>query len=393
MGSFIYYSKLISGDKYVHMYLNNNITTSPKNYCRIYSIYNALLAEDSIGLLKYDKIQIIDSSICTYQASLSLTNNIQLKYTKYNLKLDTLANSIKQTSISIANNSNLFQINNLIYDPAKKSTILQGQFLGIPNNPLIIGQELDNYFLIIDSSDNLLNSCYFNNFDSSSYSFSTTSTKIVVKDNNVFTISDVKIDDGIYKKILITKFSNSTKEISKQIDYPLGLTGNNTFTLNFLNYFDKTISIIDLKNNLILYHVYDINLQITKTWIDSLDVQSSDIRAKSVELINNELYVFGIGKSYGRNDLDLFIKKVNLASTFLNNNSNYKVRIYPNPFSDLLYIEGMEINEIEVYDVYGKFIQKTINANTIQISNLPSGIYFVHLTENNQRSIFKVVKN
>ena len=65
-----------------------------------------------------------------------------------------------------------------------------------------------------------------------------------------------------------------------------------------------------------------------------------------------------------------------------------QVMIYPNPFSDVLYLEGNE--NIEVRDVLGKIIYYAEDINRIQTSDWDSGVYFIYLK--NKKQTLKVVK-
>jgi hypothetical protein len=64
------------------------------------------------------------------------------------------------------------------------------------------------------------------------------------------------------------------------------------------------------------------------------------------------------------------------------------VKIYPNPFSDVLYLEEKE--KIEVRDVLGKTIYSSTSENRIQTSYWDSGVYFISLK--NKKQILKVIK-
>ena len=60
------------------------------------------------------------------------------------------------------------------------------------------------------------------------------------------------------------------------------------------------------------------------------------------------------------------------------------IRLYPNPANDVLNIalQGTEVNEAVVIDIYGKTVARTTVAegsNTLNISVLPAGMYFVQL--------------
>ena len=73
--------------------------------------------------------------------------------------------------------------------------------------------------------------------------------------------------------------------------------------------------------------------------------------------------------------------------------------IYPNPVNDKLYIETeSEIEEVVVYDVYGR-VQNLSNSATQQLSNsidvtdLNSGVYFVKVVTENGEAVKRIIKN
>ena len=70
-------------------------------------------------------------------------------------------------------------------------------------------------------------------------------------------------------------------------------------------------------------------------------------------------------------------------------------RIYPNPANDKLYIEtGVEIEEVVVYDIYGRQ-QSTDNGqqpSCIDVSGLNSGVYFVKVVTDNGEVVKCFVK-
>jgi hypothetical protein len=73
--------------------------------------------------------------------------------------------------------------------------------------------------------------------------------------------------------------------------------------------------------------------------------------------------------------------------------------IYPNPVDDRLYIATeSEIEEVVVYDVYGR-IQKLRNSetqklrNSLDVTNLNSGVYFVKIKTENGEVVKRFVKN
>lgn len=70
--------------------------------------------------------------------------------------------------------------------------------------------------------------------------------------------------------------------------------------------------------------------------------------------------------------------------------------IYPNPASDRLFIETEnEINEVVVYDVYGRIQQTMVNDQqslSIDVSNLSNGVYFVKIKSENNEVVKRFIK-
>ena len=61
--------------------------------------------------------------------------------------------------------------------------------------------------------------------------------------------------------------------------------------------------------------------------------------------------------------------------------SNSNINIYPNPTNGLLNINTNEnINSISIYNIIGKQVLNTIDKETINISSLEDGIYFIDIT-------------
>ena len=86
---------------------------------------------------------------------------------------------------------------------------------------------------------------------------------------------------------------------------------------------------------------------------------------------------------------------LNLDATSITE-ENITFDIYPNPVNDILYIETQTLT-VEIYDVYGR-IQKLRNSetqklrNSIDVSNLKSGVYFVKVSTENGEAVQRFVK-
>lgn len=90
-------------------------------------------------------------------------------------------------------------------------------------------------------------------------------------------------------------------------------------------------------------------------------------------------------------------KAVKMAYAGISENSaqnNYL--IYPNPAADLVYIFSkaeMKQLTINIYNTLGALVSsQTINKNTLDVSRLQSGIYFIEINDEKNRNVVKLVK-
>ena len=74
------------------------------------------------------------------------------------------------------------------------------------------------------------------------------------------------------------------------------------------------------------------------------------------------------------------------------------ITLYPNPTNDILNIQnnsGEIISEVSIYSINGSLIDKSNSNNSIEsisVSNLQGGIYFLKITINNQVETYKFIK-
>lgn len=75
---------------------------------------------------------------------------------------------------------------------------------------------------------------------------------------------------------------------------------------------------------------------------------------------------------------------VALVTDAIDNSLANEIKAYPNPASTSLIVEGLPVNtEITIFNIQGKMIRHTItgfNQTTIDVSNLPSGMYCIKTT-------------
>ncbi|MDA3879732.1 MAG: S8 family peptidase [Prolixibacteraceae bacterium] len=98
---------------------------------------------------------------------------------------------------------------------------------------------------------------------------------------------------------------------------------------------------------------------------------------------------------YGIPDFSTLIQTDN--SSFLNMNNNFSA-VYPNPFSSFIKFNDENISHITLYNSNGNTVFSTsVNAGQTKISspvlfNLPKGMYFAILKNQNKQSITKLIK-
>ena len=79
----------------------------------------------------------------------------------------------------------------------------------------------------------------------------------------------------------------------------------------------------------------------------------------------------------------------------INELNSESLKFYPNPASEHLIFENPTFDEVTVFSLDGKLIaEKQLIANSINISNLDSGIYLISVNgKNNEKITKRFVKN
>lgn len=111
---------------------------------------------------------------------------------------------------------------------------------------------------------------------------------------------------------------------------------------------------------------------------------------RSLYKYNDKLFFFACTDSFGCEPCLL-----SFDPTSIKDNLSIKVKIYPNPTSKIISIESENIHilKAKLLNFEGRFIQKEYNNNQIDVSDLPSGVYFLELQvgESNQKIVKRVV--
>ena len=91
----------------------------------------------------------------------------------------------------------------------------------------------------------------------------------------------------------------------------------------------------------------------------------------------------------------IIVTQASGTSTSINESSKYRFRLYPNPCSDILYVEGVtQTAELIITDLKGNQISKEELANkqAISVSFLPKGNYLATITNNGISETYIFIK-
>ena len=82
------------------------------------------------------------------------------------------------------------------------------------------------------------------------------------------------------------------------------------------------------------------------------------------------------------------------ASAGVGDQNQLDISIYPNPTSDMVYVEGNYTQlKVIIYNVLGKEILNKSITNSFDISHLDNGVYILQLSDGVKLSTRKIIKN
>lgn len=99
-------------------------------------------------------------------------------------------------------------------------------------------------------------------------------------------------------------------------------------------------------------------------------------------------------------DWSLHYSRIDGLSSVINSNLNSSISVFPNPTSGVLNIvtiaKGNAPQSYTLKSAQGAIMQQELllaNQSTINISNIPSGVYILELMVGNEKHFRKIVKN
>ena len=88
-------------------------------------------------------------------------------------------------------------------------------------------------------------------------------------------------------------------------------------------------------------------------------------------------------------------RTVNVESSLsIEDNTSYKLKVYPNPVDDKLIIQGLQKEtKVSIYTILGKLVLSKMTSSEIEVTNLKKGIYIIKIVAEQKETIQKFIKN
>jgi len=159
---------------------------------------------------------------------------------------------------------------------------------------------------------------------------------------------------------------------------------------------DDTIAVVWQDNRYLLSHIFaSISTDGGQSFTNSILLSDTSVTASFIA--PDVAYANGLFHFVWTSNNKVIYKSAslfNLLSVENNSSSKYNLRVYPNPTSTQLNIETfLKIKEITIVDIMGKTIGMNLPlSNTIDVSNLSTGVYFLKVTGKKETLIQKFVK-
>jgi hypothetical protein len=102
-----------------------------------------------------------------------------------------------------------------------------------------------------------------------------------------------------------------------------------------------------------------------------------------------------ISESVSKKKNNIFCIPMAHISYLATNHQNQYIGVYPNPSNNtLIFLTNDKIQEVEIFNNQGVFVKKqSFTGASMQINDLPSGTYFVRLTNSKQKYLYsKLIK-
>lgn len=203
------------------------------------------------------------------------------------------------------------------------------------------------------------------------------------------TSNNTKLERFFCSKNLLTTFDVTNNPKLGKIDcsfnriMSIDVSKNNFLTNLYCN--DNMLNSVNFKNG---------NNQIINILSPPSDFRNNpNLTCIEVDYADSSGGYFGIGFSYKDPTTSY---STNCNTLDVNDLKLENISLYPNPTNGLMYINNLILEKVSIYDTLGRevkretFINNNSN-NTLDLSNLPKGIYYIYLLSKEGTAIKKII--
>jgi len=118
---------------------------------------------------------------------------------------------------------------------------------------------------------------------------------------------------------------------------------------------------------------------------------NQDISSWCVYNISSEPSSFSTNSSLTEDNMPVW---GSCPTASVDDQNQFNISIYPNPTSDIVYIDGNYSQlKVVVYDMLGKQVMNKPVTNSIDISQLEKGVYILQLSDGAKLTTQRIIKN
>lgn len=91
----------------------------------------------------------------------------------------------------------------------------------------------------------------------------------------------------------------------------------------------------------------------------------------------------------------IFLREKVIPTHIDNDRESNQIGVYPNPASNAIFIKANNYSgdyEVEIYNVLGMCVQKSATRDSIDVSNLAKGIYYIKIQRENEAIVKQIIK-
>jgi hypothetical protein len=114
----------------------------------------------------------------------------------------------------------------------------------------------------------------------------------------------------------------------------------------------------------------------------------------TIDILKNKKYyirIWDFNTGYGTSRSNLCVKKENISS--IQDATLNDLMIFPNPTSGILNIKSeSKINQIRLYNSIGKLLKLSNESNTLDLTELSTGVYIIKIDLKNKKVVQKLIK-